>query len=67
MKKFEFVYTFIPEPEVETGIMEIEAESEEEAREIFDATCEDEVLDIKRIVHLGEPIDPNQLAFEQSH
>lgn len=64
MKKFEIVYTYVPEPEVETGFFEVEAEDETEAMNIFERDCEDDVMDVKRVVCQGDIPDPNQMTFE---
>lgn len=63
MKKYEITYTYIPEPVEETGWLEIEAESDEEALDLFHETCDDDVMDVKRITCLGEYVDPNQLKL----
>lgn len=66
MKKYEIAYTYIPEPEVETGFLEIEAESDEEALSLFEDQCEDDYIDIKRVTCFGGYVDPNQLTFNST-
>lgn len=63
MKKFEITYTYIPEPEEDVGCLEIEAEDDGQALDLFKERCEDDWMDIKRITCLGDEVDPNQLSF----
>lgn len=63
MKKYEITYEYLPDPEVEIGFLEVEAEDEEQALQAFEEQCDDDVMNIKRITCYGEYVDPNQLSL----